>query len=158
MVSFYPISVRLKNKRAIIIGGGPVAQRKVISLMDAGARITVVSPQVTERIALLAKKDRIKWFKHLVRQNDLRGADIVIAATSDIGINKKVSVWARKTGALVNVVDNSKLSDFISPAVLKKQKAIIAVYTDGREPELSRDLKDFLKEHWDEFLSYRDRS
>jgi len=57
----------------------------------------------------------------------------------------------------VNVVDRARLSDFISPALLYMPKAIVAIYTEGKDPVLSRDLKNFLKERWDEFLSYRDR-
>lgn len=155
---YYPIAIILKNKKAVVVGGGAVAERKILSLADAGADITVVSPEITGRLTRLVKDGRIRWLKHFVKQSDLSNADIIIAASSDASVNKRVSSWAKKIKTAANVVDNSALSDFISPAVFKKQKAIIAVYTDGREPELSRDLKNFLKEHWDEFISYRNRS
>lgn len=157
MIDYYPIAVRLKNKKAVVIGGGNVAERKVLSLLETGARVEVISPALTARLTVLAKKKKILWLKKPVKSGDIEAADIVIAATSDHGVNQKVSIWSRKSGKLVNVVDDKKLSDFISPAVLKKEKAIITIYTDGKEPELSRDLKNFLKEHWDEFLSFRNR-
>jgi precorrin-2 dehydrogenase/sirohydrochlorin ferrochelatase len=157
-MKYYPIAVRLKNKKAVVVGGGNVAERKVLSLLAAGASVIVISPLLSEQLVGLAKKKKIQWVKNIVQPGDLETADIVIAATSNRGVNKKVSEWSRKSGKLINVVDDKVLSDFISPAILKKEKAIIAVYTDGKEPELSRDLKNFLKEHWDEFISYRDRS
>ncbi len=157
MIDYYPIAIRLKGKKAVVAGGGNIARRKVLGLLKAGARVKVVSPELTARLAALAKKKKILWVKNRVGPGDLDSADIIVAAASDHAVNKKVSVWARKAGKLVNIVDDRALSDFISPAVFKKQKAIIAVYTDGREPELSRDLKNFIKEYWDDFLSYRNR-
>lgn len=157
-MKYYPIAVKLKDKKVVVVGGGSVAERKVLGLLGAGARVKVISPEMTGRLKLLAKKKKISWIKNTVKPGDLCYADIVIAATSDRGVNKKVSAWSHRSGKLVNVVDDKALSDFISPAIFKEQKAIVAVYTDGREPKLSRDLKDFIKEHWDEFLSFRDRS
>jgi len=154
-LKYYPIAVRLKNKRVVIVGGGAVAERKALNLAGSGADVAVVSPEITGKISALVRTGKIRWIKRAVNRADLSGTDIVIAATSDRRINKDVSDWAGKAGALVNVVDNSALSGFISPAVLKKGKAIVAVYTDGKEPELSRDLKDFLKERWDDFLLFR---
>jgi len=155
MVSYHPIAINLKNKQAIVIGGGKVAERKVQSLLDAGARVCVISPVLTSELCRLAGTDKISWKNKRVEQKDLPGADIVIAATSDTQVNKTLSNWAKKFKILINVVDQPGLSSFISPAVFKKSKAIVAVYTDGKDPVLSRDLKNFLKENWNEFLSYR---
>ncbi|MDO8536243.1 MAG: bifunctional precorrin-2 dehydrogenase/sirohydrochlorin ferrochelatase [Candidatus Omnitrophota bacterium] len=152
------MAVRMKNKKAVIVGGGNVAERKALSLLEAEAKVRVISPVLTKPLTLLAKKKKISWVKRTFGPGDLEGADIIIAATSDRGVNKRVSALSRKSGKLINVVDDKALSDFISPAVFTKEKAIVAVYTDGREPELSRDIKNFLKEHWDDFLSFRNRS
>jgi siroheme synthase-like protein len=155
MKEYYPIAVKLKNKNTLVIGGGAVAQRKVKALLAAGARVRVISPALTPLLCRLFGMGRIEWKNKYVSQEDLDRADLVIAATSDTEVNKSVSVWAKKRNALINVVDRPALSNFISPAVFKKSKAIVAVYTDGKDPVLSRDLKNFLKENWDEFLSYR---
>ena len=156
-INYYPIAVRLKNKKALVVGGGMVAERKVKTLIATGARVKVVSPDLTPQLKNLARQGGIRWVARTVRQTDLYRADIAIAATSDNRVNRKVSRWAKERNILVNVVDNPSLSDFISPALLGKRKAIIAVYTDGKDPILSRDLKNFLKENWNVFLSYRDR-
>ncbi len=155
MVRYYPIAISLKNKRAFVIGGGKVAQRKIRYLLNANAKICVISPALTPELFRLVDAEKISWKNKCVEAKDLLGADIVIAATSDAQVNKNLSNWAGKLKILINIVDQPALSSFISPAVFKKSKAIVAVYTDGKDPVLSRDLKNFLEENWNEFLSYR---
>lgn len=153
----YPLAINLEGRLAVVAGGGKVAERKIKKLLEAKARIRVVSPNITPGLKRLASRSKIVWVPGFVRNGDLRFASIVIAATSDHSVNKSVSEWARQQNIWVNVVDKPDLSDFISPAIFRKQNAIVAVYTNGRDPVLSRDLKNFLKEHWDVFLSYRHR-
>ncbi len=154
---YYPIALKLKNRTAVVFGGGKVAERKVKTLLRFGARVRVVSPDLTMALQRLSKSRRITWFNRIARPLDVNGRDIVILATSDSSVNKKLSKWAKKQGILVNVVDRANLSSFISPAILLTPRAVVAVYTHGRDPTLSRDLKNFLKENWHVFLSYRRR-
>lgn len=154
---YYPVALGIKKCLGIVVGGGRVAQRKALDLLRAGVKVKIISPTLTIHLKRLAKTGRIKWVSRPVRREDLAGAGIIIAATDQGGINNKVSLWAKRESRLVNVVDNSALSNFISPAVFRKAMVIVAVYTDGRDPVLSRDLKNFLKGHWNEFLSYRRR-
>jgi len=156
-IKYYPIALDIDGKTALIAGGGKVAQRKIMGLLKAGARVTVISPKVTIALGRLAKRNKLVWVKRNVKKNDIAKADIVIAATNDVVTNKNISFWSKKQKTLVNIVDNPVLSTFISPAVFKNSKAIIAVNSHGRDPEFSRDLKNFLKEQWNEFLSYRRR-
>ena len=156
-IHYYPIALNLKNKFALVAGGGEVSECKVKGLLKTGARIMVVSPQVTPVLRRLAKQRKIKWVKRPVKHSDIAGANIMIAATSDQLVNKKVSLWAKQRRILVNVVDQTHLSGFISPAVLRTERAVVAVYTNGKDPIFSKDLKNFLQEHWDVFLSYRHR-
>jgi len=156
-LKYYPIALKLKNRTALVIGGGKVAERKIKTLLQFGARVRVVSPDLTAELRKLVKFRRIAWLESVVRVSDLKGADLIIAATSDVVVNKKISAWAKRRRILVNVVDGPGLSSFISPAILRIPRAIVAVYTHGLDPVLSRDLKNFLKENWDVFLSYRDR-
>lgn len=157
MKLYYPIAVKLKGKQALVVGGGQVAARKARALLKFGAKVCIVSPSLAPALKRLLKARKFVWFNRKVKPSDIKGVDIVIAATSDFRANQEMSCWANKQKVLVNVVDNSHLSDFISPALFSKGLATVAVYTDGRNPALSRDLKNFLKEHWDEFLSYRRR-
>jgi siroheme synthase-like protein len=117
----------------------------------------MISPEATRLLTSLADRRRIKWLSRTVRAADVNRADILIAATSDMVVNKKIRSWAKRRNILVNVVDCAELSNFISPAIFHSSKTVVAVYTHGRDPVLSRDLKNFLKEKWDEFLRYRNR-
>jgi len=154
---YYPLALNLRNKLVLVIGGGRVAEKKIEKLLEAKARIKVISPDITPKLRRLFIKGSINWVPRVIRSTDLHSAAIVIAATSDSCVNKLASQWSRQQGILVNVVDDASMSDFISPAVFRKKKAVIAVYTNGQDPVLSRDLKNFLKEHWDVFLSYRNK-
>jgi len=154
---YLPIAIKLKDKRVIVVGGGKVAERKLRNLLDTGARVCVISPRVTGKIRVLVKNRTIVWKPRCLRNSDIKRADLIIAATDDSIVNEHVSIVARELRIPVNVVDKPTLSDFISPALLRLNKALIAVYTDGKDPVLSRDLKNYLKEQWDDFVSYRNR-
>ena len=154
-LSYYPLALNIKNKLAIVAGGGKVALMKVKALDKAKAKVKIVAPELIPELLKLKKKLRLEWIQRRIKASDLNGAIIAIAATSDEKANKGVSNWAIKKNILVNVVDQPSLSNFISPAVLKKKEALIAVYTNGVSPPLSRDIKNFLNERWDEFLLFR---
>ncbi|MDD5595529.1 MAG: bifunctional precorrin-2 dehydrogenase/sirohydrochlorin ferrochelatase [Candidatus Omnitrophica bacterium] len=154
---YFSVALNLKGEPVKIIGGGKVAERKILTLLETGAHIYVISPELSPRLAGLFRKNKLVWLRRLVRKQDLSGAKIIIAATDDQKTNKDISKWAKEMNILVNIVDNPKLSSFISPAILHKDKAAIAIHTNGNDPVFSRDLKNFLKEHWNGFLSYRDR-
>ena len=154
---YYPIALKLKGRAALVIGGGQVAERKIKTLLKFGARVRVISPNLTISLNKLLRSRNITWMRRVVRSSDIKDYYIVIAATSDATVNKNISKWAKKRGILVNIVDRALLSSFISPAILRTPKAVVAVYTHGQDPALSRDLKNFLKENWDVFLSYRNR-
>jgi len=156
-MKYLPIALKLQDKRVVVVGAGRVAERKITTLLDAGADVYVLSPRATHKIRRLAKKGDLRWFRRAIVRSDVRGAVLIVSATNNTLINRYVGQWGREFGIPVNVVDNSSISDFISPALLRLEKALIAVYTDGKNPVLSRDLKNYLKENWDDFISYRDR-
>lgn len=156
-MKYLPIAICLGKKRVIVVGGGSVAERKIKTLLAGGASLTVVSFSLTEELKKIQAAGKFKWQRRAIRQSDVSGADVAIAATNNQSVNEAVSRWAEKVKALVNVVDKPAISDFISPAILRVNKAIVAVYTDAKDPVLSRDLKNFLEEKWDEFLQYRNR-
>jgi len=157
LVRYYPLALDLKNKSVLVVGAGKVAERKIASLLLSQARVLVVAPKATIRLLTLARKKKIKLLRRRFRISDIKSSSLVIAATSDSKLNRQVSRVSRESGIPVNVVDNPVLCDYICPAVLRKGKALITVYTDALDPVLSRDLKNFLKENWSVFLSYRSR-
>jgi len=154
---YFPIAMSLKDRLVVVVGAGKVAERKIRSLLSAGARVHVVSPRANTVIRSLAKKNKIKWVPRVAQRSDLVNARLIIAATNKRLINEYVSKWAQQFNVPVNVVDESNLSDFISPAIVRFKKAIVAVYTDGKDPVFSRDLKNYLGEKEHDFVSYRNR-
>ncbi|NQT33337.1 MAG: bifunctional precorrin-2 dehydrogenase/sirohydrochlorin ferrochelatase, partial [Candidatus Omnitrophica bacterium] len=135
-----------------------VALRKAQNFLDAGALVHIIAPQLHPDVLALYKEKKITWDKKRIEKKDIRQAALIVSATDEREVNEAVSRWAGEKGIRINVVDQPRISDFISPAVIREGKALVAVYTDGRDPVLSRDLKNFLKENWNDFLSYRDRS
>ena len=156
-LKYFPIALAIKNKRVIVIGAGKVAERKILNFLKADACISVIAPFATSHVKKLAKENRIKWLPREVRKSDIDKALLVVSATNKAALNKHISSWARKKKIHVNVVDNPGISDYISQAILRFRKTLITVYTDAEDPRLSRDLKNYLKEKWHDFLSYRDR-
>lgn len=157
-MNYLPIALNLKGKKVIVVGGGKVAQRKIETLLSAGAKVNLIAPEATAKLRDLAEKRRIKFIERKVKKADISRAVLIIAATNLKTLNKRLSSWAKSESIPINVVDKPFLSDFISPALLQKDQALIAVYTDGKNPVLSRDLKNYLGETWDDFLLFRNRS
>jgi|Deesub1362B_J571_1020462.scaffolds.fasta_scaffold00107_28 precorrin-2 dehydrogenase/sirohydrochlorin ferrochelatase len=155
---YYPVFLNLKGKKCIVIGGGEVAERKVLSLLQAQAEVTVISPSLTEGLGFLKLHNRITHIAREYREGDLEGAFLVIAATSDEEANSRVFNEAEKRGIPVNVVDSPGLCRFIVPSVIRKGSLTIAISTSGVSPAMARTLRqeieNFLPETIEEFLLF----
>ena len=138
---FYPIYLNLKNKRVVVIGGGPVAERKVESLLGTGASITVISPEVTLRLKALAESQQIRLQQRAYSPGDCTGATLVFSATDDSLANDAVFEEATEARALVNTADQPALCDFIMPAVVRRGDIAIAISTGGTSPGLAAQLR-----------------
>jgi precorrin-2 dehydrogenase/sirohydrochlorin ferrochelatase len=150
--SYYPAFLNLQGKRVVVIGGGKVAERKVLALLESGADITVISPKITKRIAREELKDRIKYIPRQYRKGDVKNAFLAIASTDSYQINKKVSEDAL---CLVNVVDTPSLCNFIVPSVIQRGYLTIAISTSGASPALSKSIrKELEKLYGFEFAKY----
>lgn len=137
-VVYYPVFLNLENKKAVVIGGGKVAERKILSLLKAKADITVISPDITARIAREKQKGTIKHINRRYRNGDITSAFLVIAATDSSRLNKLVSDEA---ACLVNAVDMPSLCNFIVPSVIQRGLLTIAISTSGVSPALSRSIR-----------------
>ncbi|MEW6416647.1 MAG: bifunctional precorrin-2 dehydrogenase/sirohydrochlorin ferrochelatase [Nitrospirota bacterium] len=149
---YYPAFLNLKGKTAVVIGGGKVAERKVLSLLKAGSGVKVISPKLTKRIEKEKLKGRIKHIPRQYRKSDLKNAFLVIAATDSQVINDRVS---KDAPSLVNVVDIPDLCNLIVPSVMNRGPLNIAVSTSGISPALSRSIrKELEKLYGPEFNNY----
>jgi siroheme synthase-like protein len=145
-VNTYPIYlVHLDEVRCVVVGGGAVAARKVKALLRAHARVTVISPALSQRLEQMAAEGRIEVLRRAYRSGDLEDAFLVIAATDHPAINERVWEEAQARGLLVNVVDDPQHCNFIAPSVVRRGALSLAISTSGRCPALSRHLRRHLE-------------
>lgn len=141
----YPISlIGLEARRTVVIGGGAVAVRKVAGLLAAGAAVTVISPALTPELEQRAAAGEVAVQRRPYQPGDLEGAFLVIAATDDPSVNHAVWGEASGRGCLVNVVDDPAHSNFIVPAIVRREEITLAIQTGGASPALARRLRERL--------------
>ena len=149
---YYPVFLSIRGKKCVVIGGGQVARRKVMILLEHGASVEVVSPDLCSELSQLAESGKIRVLPRSYRAGDLQDAVIAIAATNNSNINLEVVKEARKRRVLVNVVDDAESSDFIAPSYMRRGDITIAVSTGGRSPALARKIRTRLeKDFGDEY-------
>lgn len=150
-VPYYPAFLNIRGRKCVVAGGGPVALRKAKVLLEHGADVTVLSPELCSELTALAEGGRIRLLRRHYQMGDLQGAFMAIAATDDSRVNQQVTEEARRGGVLVNVVDDAESSDFIVPSLVRRGDITIAISTAGKSPALARKIrarleKDFGKE------------
>ncbi|MBI4286612.1 MAG: bifunctional precorrin-2 dehydrogenase/sirohydrochlorin ferrochelatase [Chloroflexi bacterium] len=148
MTTYYPMFLKIEGKRCVVVGGGEVAQRKVHILLEFGAAVTVISPELDAGLKEMAQAGQIQAMLRPYQPGDLKGAFVGVVATDDRALNHAVSEEARREGVLVNVVDDAGLSDFIVPAYLRRGDVTIAVSTSGRSPALARKIRACLEKEF----------
>ncbi|MDP6124762.1 MAG: bifunctional precorrin-2 dehydrogenase/sirohydrochlorin ferrochelatase [Candidatus Latescibacteria bacterium] len=142
---YYPISLNIDSRNCVVVGGGVVAERKIDSLLEAGAVVTVIAPDLTARLSDLARSGRINHLNRPYESGDLDSAFLVISATPDVEVNDAVAGEARERQILVNVVDDPERCGFIAPSVVRKGDLTGAISTSGKVPAFAARLKKFLE-------------
>ncbi|RKX73234.1 MAG: bifunctional precorrin-2 dehydrogenase/sirohydrochlorin ferrochelatase [Spirochaetes bacterium] len=145
-MKLYPVFLNLEGKSCTVIGGGRVAERKVRALVDSGAVVKVIAPEVSEGMELLGCEKEIAFLKREYRQGDLEGAFLVIAATNCRDTNASVYKEAEERGIPVNIVDSPEHSSFYVPSVLRRGDLCIAISTSGVLPYFAKKLRVYLEE------------
>lgn len=145
MSRYYPVCLDLYKKQCLVIGGGKVAERKVLSLLEHKALGKLISPKITPTITHLVQKGKIDYEAREFQPKDLEGIFLVIAATNNNKVNKLIAQEAQKRGILINVVDTPADSTFILPAVVKRGSLMISISTGGKSPAFARKMKQDLE-------------
>jgi precorrin-2 dehydrogenase/sirohydrochlorin ferrochelatase len=140
-VNLFPAFLKLAGRRCLVVGAGRVGEEKIGGLLRAGADVVVVAPRATERVRSWAGAERIRWEARKFRAADLRGAFVVVAATSSAELHEKIFQLARRRGALCNVVDDPARCDFYYGSVMKRGSLQIAISTGGLSPALAQRLR-----------------
>jgi precorrin-2 dehydrogenase/sirohydrochlorin ferrochelatase len=138
---YYPINLDIRNRNSLVIGGGGVGTRKALALLACGARVTVVSPEVTQRLADLAGSHVLVLAQRSYREEDLETMFLVIGATDAEELNRRVHRDAEKRGILCNIADRPEICNFILPSVVRRGDLTIGISTSGRSPALAKKLR-----------------
>ena len=146
-MKFYPINLNIENKKCTVVGGGKVALRKILSLLDCGAKIEVIAPEVCEEIFQLSKQKKITLIQEKYSAEKISTGMILIAATNDFELNKKILRDGRNKNFLVNVVEGE--SDFNVPSKIERGDFLLTISTGGNSPAFSK----FVRENLDQEFS-----
>jgi uroporphyrin-III C-methyltransferase/precorrin-2 dehydrogenase/sirohydrochlorin ferrochelatase len=144
-MNYLPIYLKLKGRPCLVVGGGKVAVRKVLMLRRAGADVSVVAPSLCEGMAALQAEGSIIHLHREFQDEDINDKVLVIAATDDEEVNRRVSVEANRHRIPVNVVDSPHLCGFIMPSIIDRSPVQVAVSTGGASPVLARLLRSRLE-------------
>jgi precorrin-2 dehydrogenase / sirohydrochlorin ferrochelatase len=144
--NLFPIFINLEARQCLVIGGGSVGERKAADLLACGARVKVISPQASNKLAERADMGVIIWMRRKFTADDLKGAFLVFIATGDRYLNQQVVTLCRQQAILVNAVDDPPHCDFYVPAVLRRKSLAVAISTGGNSPLLAKRLRQELEQ------------
>jgi len=141
MPSLFPLFLKLEGRRCLLVGAGLIATQKIESLLSAGAHVHIIAPRADDVIRELVREGRVCWSQREFRASDLDQVVLVVAATSDPGVNETVFREARSRGVLCNAVDEPERCDFYYPAVVRRGDLQIAISTAGQSPALAQRIR-----------------
>ena len=153
-MAYFPMFVDMTERECLIVGGGNVAYRKVMVMLDFGAKVTVVAEDICEELRKLIAGDRANngWFssdaaaritiiKRKFEQKDCDGMEMVIAATDDNALNHEIAEYCKAKDIMVNAVDQKADCSFIFPSYIKEKNLVAAFSSGGNSPVLTQYLK-----------------
>lgn len=145
---FFGVFLNLTDRLCVVIGGGQVAERKVQSLLACNARVRIVSPALTPKLAQLVKEGKVEHVERPYRPGDTEGAFLTIAAADSAEVNRVVVREADSEGRLVNAVHASAGGNVILPAVVRRGPLQVAVSTSGTGPAVARAIREELEAYF----------
>ncbi|MGA1862070.1 bifunctional precorrin-2 dehydrogenase/sirohydrochlorin ferrochelatase [Deferribacter thermophilus] len=142
----FPLLFKLSDKKLLFIGGGNVAKRKLLSILNQSSpEVTIISKELHPDIKKLLSSNKITWINSSFKEELLKEKyDFAFICTDDKELNTKAALILKKLGTPVNICDNKELSDFFMPAVISQDDIIISVSTKGKSPALVKKLKEII--------------
>lgn len=151
-MKYFPVFLNLDGKKVVVIGGGGVAERKVRTLVKAGAIVKLISPDIANALEKLKKRGLLIHIKRQYKKGDLKNAFLVIAGTSSARINQKIAQDAKH---LINVIDNPSEGNFIAPSLVKRGPLTIAISSEGTSPAAAKFIRKEIESiYGKEFIQY----
>ena len=149
-MKYYPLHLDINNRKVLVVGGGGVGTRKVRTLLACGARVTVVSLEASRQLNDLATSGEIKLEERSYQSNDLSGMFLVIGATNDEELNRRISSDADRLNTLCNIADRPEVCNFILPSIVHRDDLVITISTSGKSPALAKKLRKALENQFGE--------
>jgi precorrin-2 dehydrogenase/sirohydrochlorin ferrochelatase len=147
---YYPINLDIQNRNCLVVGGGSVGSRKVMTLLKCGAKVTVVSPVISENLQDLQKSASLTLKTRPYRTADLEGMFLVIGATDNEPLNRQISADAESRNTLCNIADRPAVCNFILPSIVQRDDLVITISTSGKSPALAKKLRKTLESRFGE--------
>jgi len=144
----FPMFFKLAARKCLVVGAGTIAESKIASLLETGARVRVVAPEATTQIRSWAASKTIEWHQRPFQSADLESMFLVIAATSSTELHQRIYKEATQRGVLCNIVDVPSLCDFYYPSVVQRGALQIAISTAGQSPALAQRLRKQLEDQF----------
>ena len=141
MKQFYPVNLNVAGRRCVVVGGGMVALRKIRGLIDCGAEVHVISPEIVAGIESYVTGNEIIWHRRRYEAGDLHGVFLAVAATDDTKTQQMVASDAESARILVNVVDDPSVCSFQVPAKIRRGGLLVTVSTGGGSPALAARIR-----------------
>ena len=145
---YYPVNLDIQNRKCLVVGGGAVGTRKVMMLLDCGAKVTVVSNEVTQQLFELADNGSIVLKKRPFQISDLDKMFLAIGATDNPELNRQIHTAAERLGMLCNIADRPEVCNFILPAIVNRGDLIIAISTSGKSPAFAKKMRKHLEKQF----------
>ncbi|NPA14738.1 MAG: bifunctional precorrin-2 dehydrogenase/sirohydrochlorin ferrochelatase [Aquificae bacterium] len=143
----FPLFVDLKGKEILVVGGGKIATRKVEKLLPFGGKITVVAPKISPELKKLSKEGKIKIKRRRFLTGDLKNKDLVVVATDDINLQRKIFKLCSKKRIPVNSVDSPDYCSFIFGSLIVRGDLVIGITTSSKAPALSKEIRKLIEKH-----------
>lgn len=139
---YFPLFINIKDRKAVVIGGGKIASRRIRTLLQFGCDITVIAPKLNEEL----QAAQLRWIQRSYKSGDCEGACLVTTATDKRAVNHAVAEECRKKHIPVSVADSKEESSFYFPGIIKKEPLVIGVTASGRDHRLAAKTVKALKE------------
>lgn len=152
---YYPVNLDIRNRKCLVVGGGSVGTRKAMTLLDCGAKVTVVSTDAAEQLLKLADYGSIILKKRPYQTSDLDGKFLVIGATNNEDSNLQIHADAELLGILCNIADRPEACNFILPSIVNRGDLVISISTSGKSPAFAKKLrKDLERDFGNEYAEF----
>lgn len=143
--SLHPLFLKLEGRAVLVVGAGAIAERKILPLLDAGARVHVVAPDATSELQRLARDGTIEWSARSFEDADANGAWLIVAATGDGSVQRHVAAAGQARRVFVLAVDDPANASAYSGAVVRRAPFTIAISSSGAMPAMTRLLREVIE-------------